>query len=118
MNRAVYDTLITLEPDADRRQGPMFKRRNEAAWGQIRTAFTTALTKAGITGFRFHDLRHTFASHFVTRGGSLKALQEILGHSDYKMTQRYSHLSPAHLLADVQRLDGLTSASKPVQQDG
>jgi len=115
MNRAVYDTLITLEPDADRRQGPVFKRRSGGAWGQIRTAFTTALTKAGIVGFRFHDLRHTFASHFVMRGGSLKALQEILGHSDYKMTQRYSHLSPAHLLADVQRLDGLTTR---VTKDG
>jgi len=43
------------------------------------------------------------------RGGSLRALEEILGHSDYKMTQRYAHLSPAHLQAGVERLEGLTS---------
>jgi integrase len=111
MNRAVHDVLVALAP-ADDRMGVVFRRRGGAEWGNIRTAFTTALRNAAIVGFRFHDLRHTFASHFVMRGGSLKALQEILGHADYKMTQRYSHLSPAHLLADVQRLEGLTTASE------
>jgi site-specific recombinase XerD len=69
-----------------------------------------ALKRAGIKGFRFHDLRHTFASHFVMRGGSLKTLQAILGHADYKMTLRYSHLSPAHLRADMERMEGLTAS--------
>src|SRR5207249_9296937 len=59
-----------------------------AAWGQIRTAFATALERAGIKAFRFHDLRHTAASHLVMRGASLKEVQEILGHSDFKMTLR------------------------------
>jgi len=45
------------------------------------------------------------------RGGSLKALQEILGHADYKMTLRYSHLSPAHLRADMDRMEGLTPSA-------
>jgi len=44
----------------------------------------------------------------VMRGASLKDVQEILGHADLKMTLRYSHLSPAHLRATVERLDGLT----------
>jgi integrase len=74
--------------------------------GQVRTALTQALTRASIMGFRFHDLRHTFASRFVMRGGSLKALQEILGHADDKMTLRCSHLSPAHLRADTDRMEG------------
>lgn len=43
---------------------------------------------------RFHDLRHTFASHWMMKGGDLFKLQRILGHSDTKMTQRYAHLSP------------------------
>ncbi|MDY0282325.1 MAG: site-specific integrase, partial [Salinivirgaceae bacterium] len=43
------------------------------------------------SSFRFHDLRHTFASHFAQRTGNLGALQEILGHSDPKMTKRYAH---------------------------
>jgi integrase len=73
----------------------VFKRRGGIAWGQIRTAFASALTRAGIEGFRFHDLRHTFASHYMMRGGQLYDLKEILGHSDIEMTARYAHLSPA-----------------------
>jgi integrase len=108
VNRAVYDVLVALQPDAKDRAGLLFKRSTDRAWGQIRTAFTTALTRAEIKGFRFHDLRHTAASHMVMRGAGLKDVQEILGHADMKMTMRYSHLSPAHLRATVDRLDGLT----------
>lgn len=108
MNRAVYDALVALQPTAAGRAGLMFARSTDRAWGQIRTAFSTALDRAGIKAFRFHDLRHTAASHMVMRGASLKDVQEILGHSDYKMTQRYAHLSPSHLRAAVDRLDGLT----------
>jgi integrase len=111
LNRAAIDVMTALAPKPEQRVGRIFTRRDDRAWGQIRTAFTTALTRAGIKAFRFHDLRHTFASHFVMRGGSPRALQEILGHADYKMTLRYSHLSPAHLRADVDRLDGLTAHS-------
>jgi integrase len=115
MNRAVYDALVTLQPDAEQRAGLVFRRSADRAWGQIRRAFTTALERAEITSFRFHDLRHTAASHMVMRGASLKDVQEILGHADYKMTMRYSHLSPAHLRAAVDRLDGLTFSTTSAQ---
>jgi integrase len=68
-----------------------------------------ALKRAQISGFRSHDLRHTFASHFVMREGSLTDLQEILGHADYKMTLRYAHLSPKHLQRTMERMEGLTT---------
>lgn len=42
----------------------------------------------------FHDLRHTFASHWMMNGGDIFKLQKILGHSDLKMTQLYAHLEP------------------------
>jgi len=58
--------------------------------------------QAGIKGFRFHELRHT--------GGSLNDVRELPGLSDLKMTQRYAHLSPAHLRQGVGLLDGLTPA--------
>jgi len=43
---------------------------------------------------RFHDLRHTFASHWVLKGGDIFKLQKILGHADQQMVQRYAHLAP------------------------
>jgi integrase len=104
----VYEALIALEPTLERRQGRVFPAGNDRRGSQIRTAFEAALARAGITGFRFHDLRHTVASHLVMRGASLKDVQEILGHADLRMTNRYAHLSPAHLRGAVERLEGLT----------
>lgn len=63
----------------------------------VKRSFATACRKAGITDFRFHDLRHTFASHLIMRGAGLKPVQELLGHSDIMMTMRYAHLSSGHL---------------------
>jgi integrase len=61
-------------------------------------AFGRGQKKAGLTNhYRFHDLRHTFASHFVMNGGSLYDLQKLLGHARFEETQRYAHLSPMHL---------------------
>lgn len=53
---------------------------------------------------RFHDLRHTFASHWVTRGGDLFKLQKILGHQSVQMTMRYAHLAPDAFKEDYGRL--------------
>jgi integrase len=111
LNRAAYEALIALEPDPARRQGLCFRKRDDRAWGQIRTAFENAVRRAGLKDVRFHDLRHTTASHLVMRGASLRDVQEILGHRDLKMTQRYAHLSPAHLRAAVDRLDGLCGSA-------
>jgi integrase len=110
LNQDATTALAALEPDPEKRIGPVFKRWNGAQWGAIRTAWESALTRAGIEGVRFHDLRHSFASHYMMRGGSLYDLKEILGHSDIKMTARYSHLSPSHLRVGVDRLKGLAPA--------
>jgi integrase len=62
-------------------------------------AFRNAFARADITlpaGQLTHVLRHTFASHFMMNGGNILVLQKILGHTDIKMTMRYSHFSPNH----------------------
>src|SRR5262249_14449180 len=64
---------------------------------RIRTAFENAVARAGLKDFRFHDLRHHFASWFMMRGGDLLALQKNLGHRTLAMTQKYAHLSPDYL---------------------
>lgn len=51
---------------------------------------------------RFHDLRHTFASHWVMNGGYLLKLQKILGHKTIQMTQRYAHLTPDAFASDYE----------------
>lgn len=61
----------------------------------VKKAWRQALRRARIDDFRFHDLRHTFASHFAMKGGNISALAKILGHASPKMTlDRYAHLSP------------------------
>ncbi|RJQ56456.1 MAG: site-specific integrase [Desulfobacteraceae bacterium] len=76
----------------------------------ISRSFRSACTRAGIHDFHFHDLRHTFASHVIMKGGSLKDVQELLGHSSMAMTLRYSHLSQQHKRNAVNLLNGLTTA--------
>jgi integrase len=55
---------------------------------------------------RFHDLRHTFASHWVMKGGDIFKLQKILGHSTVQMTMRYAHLAPHAFVEDYGRFNG------------
>jgi integrase len=64
-----------------------------------------ALERAGITNFRFHDLRHTFASRLVMNGIDLYRVSTLMGHKTPAMTLRYAHLSPQHLRAAVATLD-------------
>lgn len=59
--------------------------------------FEKDVEEAKVKRIRFHDMRHTYASHFMMNGGNPYALQAILGHSSLKMTDRYAHLSKAYL---------------------
>jgi integrase len=77
---------------------------------RVDRAFKGALRNAGIEDFRFHDLRHTFASHLVMRGASLKEVQELLGHKTMTMTLRYAHLGQEEKKRAVSLLNGLTSS--------
>jgi len=80
------------------RTGPVFGMTD------IKKSWATLMTLSEITGFRYHDLRHNFASKLVMAGIDLNTVRELLGHSDIRMTLRYAHLAPEHAAAAVEVL--------------
>ena len=71
----------------------------------ITKPWETALRKAGLTDFRFHDLRHTSASYLAMSGASLIEIANVLGHRTLAMVRRYSHLSAPHTASIVERMN-------------
>jgi integrase len=71
---------------------------------ELKTAWNNVLVKAGIERFRWHDLRHTFASKLVIAGVPLNSVRVLLDHSHPLMTVRYAHLSEDVTAAAVEKL--------------
>jgi integrase len=90
--------------------GLVFPGRTQATADKplaIENVFQAALKDAAIENFRFHDLRHSAASYLVRAGVDMRTVAEILGHRDLKMTQRYAHLSRAHVTDAMGKLDSV-----------
>lgn len=76
------------------------KKKKGRLFSDCYGAFRLAISRTNIVlpaGQLTHVLRHTFASHFMMKGGNILVLQRILGHTDIKMTMRYAHFAPDHL---------------------
>lgn len=71
----------------------------------VSASFRRACRRAEVANFRFHDLRHDFASSLVQSGVDIHRVKELLGHRDLRMTIRYCHLSPENLREAVNVLD-------------
>lgn len=101
--------------DAWRQQGPgegyVFPGRDGGPLVEIKTAWAKLLRDADIRNFRWHDMRHHFASRLVMAGVDLNTVRELLGHSDIKMTLRYAHLAPEHKRAAVELIAGPSIAT-------
>jgi integrase len=72
---------------------------------ELKKAWTTALNKAEVVNFRWHDLRHTAASYLAQDGAGLIDIAAILGHSTLQMVQRYAHLSDSNISSTVERMN-------------
>ncbi len=86
--------------------GLVFPGRNGSELTHVKRSWATALKDADIQNFRWHDMRHHFASRLVMADVSLNVVRELLGHADIAMTLRYAHLSPGHKAEAVARLVG------------
>src|SRR3972149_4408879 len=81
----------------------------------IKRSFHSACKKAGIKDFRFHDLRHCFASHLIMAGVDITTIKELLGHKTLTMTLRYAHLAPSHKVKAVEMLEKALSNNSTIQ---
>ncbi len=78
---------------------------------QIRRIHERVCERAKVKSIRIHDLRHTYASHYIMNGGSLAELQSLLGHSNPMMTLKYAHMAPGYL----EKKAGVVSFALPQQ---
>lgn len=104
LNSESLDVLKKWNKQSKDKNGLVFPSKTGGVMDNIQTAWEKLLIRAGITEFRWHDLRHNFASKLVMAGVDLNTVRELLGHGDIKMTLRYAHLAPEHKAAAVARL--------------
>jgi integrase len=70
----------------------------------VKTAFVATCRRAGISGLRFHDLRHTFGSRLVEKGADIETVRSLLGHASIVVTQRYVHSTDERRRTAVEKL--------------
>jgi integrase len=84
--------------------GLVFCSKGGKSFTNARKSFASLLASADIESFRWHDMRHHFASKLVMAGVDLSTVQDLMGHHDPKITRIYAHLSPEHKAAAVDKL--------------
>ena len=94
----------------------LFCDKDGTPYKSIKNSFKTALKRAGIKDFRFHDLRHTFASHLAMNGVEGRTLQELGRWKTPAMMMRYAHLSAAHKKKAVDTLNSLFEGKGEVSE--
>jgi len=94
LNEAVKTAVISARKHPE--SAYVFCTKTGKPYTDIRKPFARSLKRAGITNFRFHDLRHSFASQLAMAGVDLNTIRDLMGHQSTRMTIRYAHLSPSH----------------------
>lgn len=107
LNRIALDILMEKAKVMNLKSGLVFPSHTmtKIERTNLRKSFILALEKAGIQNFRFHDLRHTFATRLAQRGIDIYKISKLLGHCDIHMTQRYAHHCPESLRDGIEVLE-------------
>ncbi|EMN3631304.1 TPA: DUF4102 domain-containing protein [Pseudomonas aeruginosa] len=104
MNKETVATIEGWRKQHPRNSGYVFPGKDGKRLDNVKKSWDGLLKLARIESFRWHDLRHTFASKLVMAGVPLNTVRELLGHSDLAMTLRYAHLAPDSKAAAVELL--------------
>ncbi|MEP6342946.1 MAG: site-specific integrase [Maricaulaceae bacterium] len=105
LNSEALKTLQDWQSQQQSNEHFVFTNHRGRQFTDIKTAWSKLLRDANIQDFRWHDLRHHFASKLAMNGVDLNTIRELLGHSNYKMTLRYAHLSAGHRAEAVSLLN-------------
>ena len=84
---------------------------------ECKRAFTTACRNAGIKDLHFHDLRHTAATRMAEMGAEPSTIKDILGHSDLRMTDRYTHATEARKRSALDRIADYGKKAEVIKLD-
>jgi len=106
LNTEALDALEAWRDHREEGTELAFPAKDGRPFHNVKKAWEGVLSDAGITAFRWHDMRHHFASRLVMAGVDLNTVRELLGHADMRMTLRYAHLAPEHKAAAVAKLVG------------
>jgi integrase len=101
--------VIVIRAQLGKHQTHVFSYRGHRVTQVNTKAWRAGLVRAGIENFRWHDLRHTWASWHVQAGTPLYVLQELGGWESVEMVRKYAHMSTAHLVSYVDRLSSIKS---------
>ena len=104
VNSNLFEELTKLKTQSGQNSYVFMNPKTGKPYTTIRRSFETACRNAEITGFRFHDARHHFASVLVRKGCDIETVRELLGHSELSLTQRYVHAQDAQKRRAVELL--------------
>ena len=108
LNDRAREVLLGWKRQSLGDDGLVFPGKEGKPFDNVNSSWRRVLDDAGIRKFRWHDLRHDFASKLVMAGVDLNTVRELLGHADLQMTLRYAHLAPEHKAAAVAMLNPTT----------
>lgn len=91
-----FETITNWQKQAPTPNGRVFPSDDGDRLDNVKNSWTSILETAAIQNFRWHDMRHDFASKLVMKGVPLNTVRELCGHADLNTTLRYAHLAPDH----------------------